>query len=180
MMVRVFPYAGVQFMVFDLLKTKFSNEVGGMTPGKSLIAGSTAGLTSTVVTYPLDLARARLAVSKGSGWGGLKIVMKGIMEKDGVRGMYRGIIPTVTGMVPYAGLAFTSNDLGRKFLAKRYGGMGEVTTTEKLVCGGVSGLVAQSAVYPLDVTRRRMQTKGLVKGQGEVRGREGRLESQRQ
>ena len=94
--------------------------------------------------------------------------------------MYRGIIPTVTGMVPYAGLAFTSNDLGRKFLAKRYGGMGEVTTTEKLVCGGVSGLVAQSAVYPLDVTRRRMQTKGLVKGQGEVRGREGRLESQRQ
>lgn len=27
----------------------------------------------------------------------------------------------------------------------------------KLLCGGVSGAVAQSVSYPLDVTRRRMQ-----------------------
>ena len=27
----------------------------------------------------------------------------------------------------------------------------------KLVCGGVAGAVAQTAAYPLDVTRRRMQ-----------------------
>ena len=106
--------------------------------------------------------------------------MKEILAKDGLLGIYRGIIPTVTGMVPYAGLAFTTNDLLRKFVSKRppiiggttpkdYAEQGrgrELGTYEKLLCGGVSGLVAQSAVYPLDVTRRRMQTAGGVKGAG--------------
>ena len=62
MMARVFPYAGVQFMVFDSMRHHWCSTPSGMTPGRSLISGSTAGLTSTVVTYPLDLARARLAV----------------------------------------------------------------------------------------------------------------------
>jgi len=36
------------------------------------------------------------------------------------------------------------------------------TLTEKLLSGGLSGLVAQSLTYPLEITRRRMQTVGLV------------------
>jgi hypothetical protein len=75
MMARVFPYAGVQFMVFDYMRHYWGTMPGGMTPGRSLISGSAAGLTSTVITYPLDLARARLAVQKGRnkpGMGGVK------------------------------------------------------------------------------------------------------------
>lgn len=33
------------------------------TPGRRFIAGSLAGLTSSTITYPLDLARARMAVT---------------------------------------------------------------------------------------------------------------------
>ena len=36
------------------------------------------------------------------------------------------------------------------------------STTEKMLCGAISGLVAQSLTYPLDVIRRRMQTIGIV------------------
>jgi solute carrier family 25, member 42 len=31
-------------------------------------------------------------------------------------------------------------------------------------CGAIAGLVAQTITYPLEVTRRRMQTMGIVKG----------------
>lgn len=31
-----------------------------------------------------------------------------------------------------------------------------------MICGGLSGLVAQSITYPLEVTRRRMQTSGVL------------------
>lgn len=36
------------------------------------------------------------------------------------------------------------------------------TTAEKMMVGGVAGLVAQTVTYPFEVTRRRMQTSGLV------------------
>lgn len=76
-MIRVFPYAGVQFMVFDKCKSTIlrraeernrvngetSKEVG-LTPLESLLAGSVAGATSVVATYPLDLTRAQLAILK--------------------------------------------------------------------------------------------------------------------
>lgn len=38
----------------------------------------------------------------------------------------------------------------------------EPTTWERMQCGALSGLVAQSIAYPLEVTRRRMQTIGIV------------------
>ena len=81
--------------------------------------------------------------------------------KDGYGGLYRGIVPTITGMVPYAGLAFTSNEFLRSLTIELTGDLG---TVSKLLCGGVSGVIAQSTVYPLDITRRRMQTSGLVRG----------------
>ena len=65
MMIRVFPYAGVQFAVFDSLKSYFEKDGVKMSHSRSLLSGSTAGLISTFCTYPLDLARARMAVVKG-------------------------------------------------------------------------------------------------------------------
>jgi solute carrier family 25, member 42 len=37
-----------------------------------------------------------------------------------------------------------------------------VTTIERMQCGALAGLVAQTVTYPIEVTRRRMQTIGLV------------------
>lgn len=36
------------------------------------------------------------------------------------------------------------------------------TTAEKMMVGAVAGLIAQTVTYPFEVTRRRMQTSGLV------------------
>lgn len=90
-MIRVFPYAGIQFMVFNKCKsyivschnnehdggggkfmtmtetnneTKRINQQGNLTPIESLVAGSAAGALSVLFTYPLDLTRAQLAVIK--------------------------------------------------------------------------------------------------------------------
>ncbi|GMI09033.1 hypothetical protein TrVE_jg12366 [Triparma verrucosa] len=145
MMFRVFPYAGVQFMVFDSLKLYLQP----LTPEKTLLAGSTAGAVSTVCTYPLDLCRARLAVVKGKSTAGdFRVMILKIME-NGYGQLYRGITPTLVGMVPYAGLAFSTNEFLRG-VCRKVNGKEEISTWQKLQCGGVSGLIAQSAVYPMD------------------------------
>lgn len=89
-MIRVVPYAGIQFMVFNKCKSyllslhkeeegsvpveakKRINSNGpqkrdrkwDLTPVESLVAGSAAGGLSVLFTYPLDLTRAQLAVMK--------------------------------------------------------------------------------------------------------------------
>ncbi len=74
-MIRVFPYSGIQFMVFDRIKTYMLHQheqkramgdsrAWGLSPVESLVAGCTAGSISVVCTYPLDLTRAQLAVLK--------------------------------------------------------------------------------------------------------------------
>lgn len=79
-LIRVFPYSGIQFMVYDRCKTLLLREQEidyarrraldanipkpkwGLTPQESLVSGMTAGAISVVCTYPLDLTRAQLAV----------------------------------------------------------------------------------------------------------------------
>lgn len=42
----------------------------------------------------------------------------------------------------------------------------DATVFEKMICGGLSGLVAQSITYPFEVTRRRMQTLEVLSKSG--------------
>ena len=42
----------------------------------------------------------------------------------------------------------------------------DLTNIERMQCGAISGLFAQSITYPLEVTRRRMQTIGIVATSG--------------
>ena len=65
-------------------------------------SGSAAGVTSIVITYPLDFARTRLTADVGRGesrqFRGLYHCMSSIVKSDGVRGLYFGLslsIPTV-------------------------------------------------------------------------------------
>eukprot|EP00547_Thalassionema_nitzschioides_P007845 CAMPEP_0194209920 /NCGR_PEP_ID=MMETSP0156-20130528/7881_1 /TAXON_ID=33649 /ORGANISM="Thalassionema nitzschioides, Strain L26-B" /LENGTH=325 /DNA_ID=CAMNT_0038937179 /DNA_START=152 /DNA_END=1126 /DNA_ORIENTATION=- len=178
-LIRVFPYSGIQFMLFSRLKTWFLNKHAaeneirkatgrskrewGLSPTESLISGSIAGICSVLATYPLDMARAQLAVlrnKKDQRNSGLSTILVKNYKERGFKGLYRGITPTILGILPYAGIAFTLNEQSKRYIQNMTGR--ETTTIEKMQCGAISGLFAQSLTYPLEVTRRRMQTMGVV------------------
>mmetsp|Transcript_5268 Transcript_5268/g.4929 ORF Transcript_5268/g.4929 Transcript_5268/m.4929 type:complete len:398 (-) Transcript_5268:502-1695(-) len=186
-MVRVFPYSGIQFMVFAKFKSyflkqqqlrqhdskQFPAEKRGMSPMESLLGGSCAGAVSVLMTYPLDLTRTQLAIMKKKT--GVDISgnnkNKGFIDllasnyrNGGMKGLFRGITPTFLGILPYSGIAFTINEQTKRRIEHVSGR--NVTNVERVQCGALSGIVAQSMTYPLEVTRRRMQTIGIVPTSG--------------
>lgn len=137
-MARVFPYSGIQFMMFDRLKTSILRQHDhdrrankdstsyttnfGLTPYESLGAGMIAGTVSVCCTYPLDLARAQLAVlrrHKNSHTVSFTELISSNYRQRGIQGLYRGISITVVGMLPYAGIAFTLNEQGKRKVSVR-------------------------------------------------------------
>ncbi|XP_065336009.1 solute carrier family 25 member 16-like [Cloeon dipterum] len=170
-MVRIFPYAATQFTAFEIYKKALSGYLGANSHAGKFLAGSGAGVTAVTLTYPLDTIRARLAFQVTGEHVYTGIVHTAVCifkEEGGARALYRGFLPTLCGMVPYAGLSFYCFE-HLKFLFMKYiphlscdqcsrntGGL-VLTVPAKLLCGGLAGAVAQSISYPLDVTRRRMQ-----------------------
>uniref|UniRef100_A0A182Y6X8 Uncharacterized protein n=1 Tax=Anopheles stephensi TaxID=30069 RepID=A0A182Y6X8_ANOST len=173
-MVRIFPYAATQFTAFEVYKKYLGKALGTNLPIKhadKFIAGAAAGVTAVTLTYPLDTIRARLAfqVTGEHRYNGIVHTAVTIFRTEGgLRALYRGFVPTLMGMVPYAGFSFYCFEM-LKFVCMKYapgftckkcdrntGGL-VLCVPAKLLCGGFAGAVAQSFSYPLDVTRRRMQ-----------------------
>lgn len=162
---RVLPYSGIQLMTFDQFKklalARRGPETKRLSPMEKFTCGALAGATSVAMTYPLDLMRARMAVQRvHHKYANLSHAFKTMRAEEGVRSMYRGIAPTMLGILPYAGLSFFTFETAKHRVADWRGR--DPTTFEKLGCGAVAGLVGQSATYPLDICRRRMQTAGFM------------------
>ncbi|CAK7268893.1 coenzyme A transporter [Sporothrix epigloea] len=99
------------------------------------------------------------------------------LPQSGLRNFYRGFSPTILGMLPYAGMSFLTHDTCGDIL--RLPAIAKYTTLPRpantpydkplplqswaeLLAGGIAGLVSQTASYPLEVIRRRMQVGGAV------------------
>jgi len=124
----------------------------------SFIAGSLAGVVSTSATYPLDLARARMAVTHKDQYNSPLEVFIKIIREERPKNLYRGFVPTIIGVIPYAGCSFFTYETLKRLYSENYRNS-DPNPLERLVFGAIAGLFGQSASYPLDIVRRRMQTR---------------------
>lgn len=112
-----------------------------------------------------------------------------VVPRSGLANFYRGFSPTLLGMLPYAGVSFlthdTIGDLFRHPLLAPYTVLrstataatpppdstgnstkayrrSQLTAPAELTSGALAGLVSQTASYPFEVIRRRMQVGGAV------------------
>ncbi|XP_053392627.1 solute carrier family 25 member 16-like [Mercenaria mercenaria] len=175
-MVRVFPYAAIQFMSYEqyrgILQTLTHHDHHHLV---HLCSGSLAGMTAVLATYPLDVMRARIAFQlKGEQiYYGVFDTVRTISQQEGKWALFRGIVPTLLGMVPYGGMSFYTFETTKTFLLdnfpdifgspcpKNTGGL-VLILPAKLLCGSIAGATAQSIVYPLDVVRRKIQLSTML------------------
>lgn len=148
------------FLLQDLYRNilRSGNSCGNHSASANFVAGAAAGCTTLVLVYPLDIAHTRLAADIGQTekrqFRGIYHFLATIVEKDGVRGIYRGLPASLHGMVVHRGLYFGGFDTIKEMLSeepeanlalwKRWVVAQAVTTS--------AGLIS----YPLDTVRRRM------------------------
>ncbi|VDK74720.1 unnamed protein product [Onchocerca ochengi] len=163
MMVRIVPYAVIQFGAHEEIKHILRvDKDGKRTPVKRYIAGSLAGVVGTICTYPLDTAKARLATSTADEYSSLLAVFIKDYQRYGIRTFYNGLLPALLGVIPYAGASFFIFETLKLFYFEKTNR--EVPSLYRLVFGGFAGLVGQSSSYPFDIVRRRMQTFRIPNG----------------
>ncbi|CAK5075790.1 unnamed protein product [Meloidogyne enterolobii] len=154
---RVVPYAAIQFAAHEEYKKLLNVDIEGSTPYRRFLAGTLAGVTAVIFTYPLDTAKARLSVSTKQEYENLRAVFIKECKTHGFLTFYRGLYPTLLGVVPYAGLSFFTYETLKLIYKKEFGDK-PMHPLLRMSCGAVAGTIGQFSSYPLDIIRRRMQT----------------------
>ncbi|KAJ6598997.1 mitochondrial carrier [Mycena vulgaris] len=111
-LVGVFPYSAIDMSTFEALKLAYLRSTGKDEPGVlALLAfGSISGSVGATSVYPLNLVRTRLQASGSTGhpqkYTGVWDVANKTWERDGWRGFYRGLFPTLAKVVPAVSISY--------------------------------------------------------------------------
>ncbi|KAK9237613.1 mitochondrial carrier domain-containing protein [Lipomyces kononenkoae] len=160
-------YGAIQFTTFhesNLLLNAYASEY--MLPGlQQFITGAASGAAATIATYPLDLLRTRFAAQGNNSqrvYRSLRHSIGQIYTDEGIAGFFRGLRPAVSQIVPYTGLFFVSYTSLKTLVATLSENFDSLNTfgSDEAIAGMIAGTISKTAVFPLDVIRKRMQVQG--------------------
>ncbi|OIW07453.1 hypothetical protein TanjilG_24315 [Lupinus angustifolius] len=152
--IRVIPYSAVQLFAYEIYKKLFRRQDGELSVVGRLAAGAFAGMTSTFITYPLDVLRLRLAVEPGSRT--MTAVALSMLKEEGFASFYKGLGPSLIAIAPYIAVNFCVFDILKKSLPEKY----QNRTETSILTAVLSASLATLTCYPLDTVRRQMQLRG--------------------
>ncbi|CAL0323170.1 unnamed protein product [Lupinus luteus] len=160
--IRVAPSKAIELFAFDTVNKSLSPKPGEepkLHIPPSLIAGACAGVSSTICTYPLELLKTRLTVQRGVYNGLLDAFLK-IIKEEGPSELYRGLAPSLIGVIPYSATNYFAYDTLRKAYRK-FSKKEKIGNIETLLIGSAAGAISSTATFPLEVARKHMQVGAL-------------------
>ncbi|KZF20123.1 mitochondrial carrier [Xylona heveae TC161] len=116
----VAPYVGLNFMTYEAVRGFFTPE-GDQHPSaiRKLAAGGISGAVAQTCTYPFDVLRRRFQINTMTGMGyqykSMWDAVTMIVSQEGIRGMYKGIVPNLLKVAPSMASSWLSFELTRDF-----------------------------------------------------------------
>lgn len=80
---------------------------GEITIMERFLAGSFAGAISQTVIYPMEVLKTRFCLRSTGQYSGILDAARKIYANGGMRNFYRGYVPNLIGIIPYAGIDLT-------------------------------------------------------------------------
>lgn len=157
---RAFPQKGVLLMSSEIFRELAAPICARLhfLPSAATVGGALAGVSSALLSYPLDVIfttqAGTLVIGKASQTSVLATA-RAIIARGGITALYAGAGFTMLSSLPYEGLKFGSYAaISSRLMSNGEGSNGALL---QLCAGAGAGAIAHSATYPLDTVRRRLQ-----------------------
>uniref|UniRef100_G1PSM0 Solute carrier family 25 member 41 n=1 Tax=Myotis lucifugus TaxID=59463 RepID=G1PSM0_MYOLU len=157
---KIAPEYAIKFSVFEQCKNYFCEGHGSPSFQERLLAGSLAVATSQTLINPMEVLKTRLTLRRTGQYKGLLDCAKQILEQEGTRALYRGYLPNMLGIIPYACTDLAVYEILRCFWLKSGRDMVDPSGLVSLLSVTLSTTCGQMASYPLTLVRTRMQAQG--------------------
>ncbi|KTF86487.1 hypothetical protein cypCar_00013674 [Cyprinus carpio] len=112
-----------------------------------------------------QVIKTRLALGRTGQYSGIMDCAKHILKKEGLKAFYKGYIPNMLGIIPYAGIDLAVYETLKNAWLQRFAtDSADPGVFVLLACGTMSSTCGQLASYPLALVRTRMQAQASQEG----------------
>jgi solute carrier family 25 protein 39/40 len=159
------PSTSLYIVGYEYLNEKFS-EINSFQKISPFLSGSLARSFAACFVSPFELLRTRVQQSNRDSFGGIVKGIKSDCHFNGIRILWRGLVPTLWRDVPFSGFYW----YGYEYLKKNVfqfnpesRGFFSGLILPSMISGGVSGMIAAFITTPFDLlkTRRQMKDVGI-------------------
>lgn len=125
-LIKMVPTAAASFYTYETLKDKYLKEKGKkeLDNWASLTIGAVASAVSTTLTYPLQIAQKEISfsalpkeavhVGRNLQYTNVIQALNGIIENEGIGGLYRGLPIEYLEIVPMTAISFAVYELAKR------------------------------------------------------------------
>jgi len=129
-----------------------------------------ASMCSETVTFPVDMVKTRLQLQGASDFAGSRLgfagMLKNIVQKEGIKGLYVGLSPAVVRHIPYTGFRAIGYEYIRGFFCGE--DPSKASFLAKAASGMTAGGIAQAIAVPCDLVKVRMMGDGRLVAAGKL------------
>ncbi|XP_058435159.1 mitochondrial adenyl nucleotide antiporter SLC25A23 isoform X2 [Marmota monax] len=162
---KIAPESAIKFMAYEQIKHAIRGRQETLQVQERFVAGSLAGATAQTIIYPMEVLKTRLTLRRTGQYKGLLDCALRILEQEGPRAFYRGYLPNVLGIIPYAGIDLAVYETLKNHWLQQYSQeSANPGILVLLACGTISSTCGQIASYPLALVRTRMQAQASIEG----------------
>ncbi|GAA6220203.1 calcium-binding mitochondrial carrier protein SCaMC-3-like isoform X2 [Lates japonicus] len=163
---KIAPETAIKFTAYEQIKSfiRGSDETRNLRVQERFFAGCLAGAIAQTAIYPMEVLKTRLTLRKTGQFSGIAHCAKQILQREGVTAFYKGYVPNMLSIVPYAGIDLAVYETLKFAWLNRNRGLADPGVMVLVGCGAVSSTCGQLASYPLALIRTRMQAQALDKG----------------
>lgn len=166
---KIAPESAIKFMAYEqfkrIIRGRSDRELGIY---ERFMAGSLAGGVSQSIIYPFEVLKTRLALRKTGQYKGIVDAAYKIYSKEGLASFYKGFVPNLLGILPYAGIDLAVYETLKMFYLQHHSVDGSPGVLVFLACGTVSSTCGQIASYPLALVRTRLQAQAVMELKAEA------------
>ncbi|XP_023025902.1 short Calcium-binding Mitochondrial Carrier isoform X4 [Leptinotarsa decemlineata] len=157
---KIAPESALKFAAYEQIKRLIKGDsTNTLSIYERFIAGALAGGISQSAIYPLEVLKTRLALRKTGQYKSIADAAYKIYVGEGLMSFYRGYIPNILGIIPYAGIDLAVYETLKKKYFMTHLSNEQPSFWMLLACGSASSTLGQMCSYPLALIRTRLQAQ---------------------